>query len=168
MTNGTRTGIVYTFVAQVFLGCGSYPSPPTAPTQVQPPVVVPQPIPPPAAPPSPGFIYGPGYVLTDASLSGVVTERTTDEQTPIEGVRVYCDACGATGHTWRFTDKNGRYTFQGDLAGGGGVWLASGYVTPLFVQKEGFVVITPSLDSSGQVTVMVHGNTEFDVQMQRR
>jgi hypothetical protein len=60
-----------------------------------------------------GFIYGLGYALTDVSLSGVVTERTTDEQTPIEGVRVYCDACGATGHTWRFTDKNGPTRFTG-------------------------------------------------------
>lgn len=168
MTKGTRTGIVCAFVSQGFLGCGSYSSPPTAPAQVQPPAVVPQPIPPPAAPPSPGFIYGPGYVLNGVSLSGVVTERTATEQTPLEDVRVYCDACGITGHTWQFTDKNGRYIFHGDLASGGGVWLAAGNATPLLVEKEGFVAVLPPVDRSGQISVKMDGNTEFDVQMQRR
>jgi len=168
MTKRTRKGIVYAIVAQGLVGCGSYSSPPTAPAQVQPPVVVSQPVPSPAAPPSPGFIYGPGYVLTGVSLSGVVTERAASEQTPLENVRVYCDACGITGHTWQFTDKNGRYSFHGDLASGGGVWLAAGNATPLFVEKEGFVAVLPPLDRSGQVSVKMNGNTEFDVQMQRR
>ena len=168
MTKGTRTGIVCAFVAQAVVGCGSYSPPPTAPAQVQLPVVVPQPVPSPAAPPSPGFFYAPGYVLTAVSLSGVVTERTATEQTPLEDVRVYCDACGITGHTWQFTDKNGRYRFHGDLASGGGVWLAAAYATPLFVEKEGFVAVLPPLDHSGQVTVKMNGDTEFDVQMQRR
>ena len=168
MTKATRTGIVCAFVAQAVVGCGSYSSPPTAPAQVQPPVVVPQPVPSPAAPPSPASGYSPGYVLTAVSLSGVVTERTATEQTPLEDVRVYCDACGAVGHTWRFTDKNGRYYFPGDLASGGGVWLAPGSATPLFVEKDGFVAVLPPVDRSGQVSVKVDGNTEFDVQMQRR
>jgi len=165
VTNGTRRGIVYALVAQGLVGCGSYSSAPTAPGQV--PVAVAQPVPSPAASPSSG-IYGPGYVLTAVSLTGVVTDRTTAERTPLEGVRMYCDACGITGHTWQFTDKNGRYTFQGDLASGGGVWLAPSYATPLFVEKDGFVVVMPSVDAAGQVSVKMNGNTEFDVEMQRR
>jgi hypothetical protein len=167
MTKGTGMGIVCTLVAQSFLGCGSYSSPPTAPAQVQPPTPVVQPVPSPAAPPSPG-IYAPGYVLTAVSLSGVVTERTATEQTPLEGVRVYCDACGAVGHTWKFTDKNGRYTFNGDLASGGGVWLSPRDATPLFVEKEGFLAVLPPANAVGQVSVKMNGDTEFDVQMQRR
>jgi hypothetical protein len=168
MTQGTRTGIVCALVLEGFVGCGSYSSPPTAPAQVQPPPVVAQPAAPPAAPPSPGAPYGPGYVLTAVSLSGVVTERTAAGQTPLEDVRVYCDACGAVGHTWQFTDKNGRYTFHGDLASGGGVWLAPAYGTPLFVEKDGFVAVMPPADAIGQVSVKMNGNTEFDVQLQRR
>jgi len=168
MTNGTGTAIAYTLVALGLLGCGSYSSPPTAPAQVQLPPVVAQPVPPPLAPPSPGFIYGSGYVLTGVSLSGVVTERTATGQTPLEDVRIYCDACGATGHTWRLTDKNGRYSFHGDLASDGGVWLAPGFATPLVVEKEGFVAVLPPVDRGGQISVKMNGNTEFDVQLQRR
>ena len=154
-------GIVYVLVAQAFLGCGSYSSPPTAPAQVSPPTPVPQPVPSPAMPPSPGSGYSPGYVLTAVSLSGVVTERTATEQTPLEDVRVYCDACGAVGHTWRFTDKNGRYNFSGDLASGGGVWLSTRDTTPLIVQKDGFVAVLPT-------DVKMTGDTEFNVQMRRQ
>lgn len=162
MTNGTGMGIVCAFVAQAFLACGSYSSPPTAPAQVQPLTPVPQPVPSPATPPSsPGSGYSPGYVLTAVSLSGVVTERTATEQTPLEDVRVYCDACGAVGHTWRFTDKNGRYSFPADLASGGGVWLSPRDATPLIVEKDGFVAVLPT-------EVKMNGDTEFNVQMRRR
>ena len=161
MTKGMGMGIVYALVAQAFLGCGSYSSPPTGPAQVQPPTPVPQPVPSPAVPPSPGSGYSPGYVLTAVSLSGVVTERTATEQTPLEDVRVYCDACGAVGHTWRFTDKNGRYNFPGDLASGGGVWLSTRDATPLIVQKDGFVALLPT-------DVKMNGDTEFDIQMRRQ
>ena len=160
MTKGTGMGIACTLVAQGFLGCGSYPSPPTAPAQVQAPTPAAQPGPPPAAPLSPNP-SGPGYVLTAVSLSGVVTERIGTEQTPLEDVRVYCDACGAVGHTWRFTDKNGRYTFPSDLASGGGVWLSTRDATPLVVQKDGFVAVLPT-------DVKMSGDTEFNIQMQRR
>ena len=161
MTKGMGMGIVYALVAQAFLGCGSYSSPPTGPAQVQPPTPVPQPVPSPAVPPSPGSGYSPGYVLTAVSLSGVVTERTATEQTPLEDVRVYCDACGAVGHTWRFTDKNGRYNFPGDLASGGVVSLSTRDATPLIVQKDGFVALLPT-------DVKMNGDTEFDIQMRRQ
>jgi len=153
-------GIVCTLVAQGILGCGSYPSPTTAPAQVQAPTPVAQPVPSPAVPPSPNP-YAPGYVLTAVSLSGVVTERNATEQTPLEDVRVYCDACGVVGHTWRFTDKNGRYTFPSDLASGGGVWLSARDATPLIVQKDGFVAVLPT-------DVKMNGDTEYNIQMQRR
>ena len=167
MTKGTGMGIVYTLVAQAVIGCGSYSSPPTAPAQVQPATPVAQPVPSPVSPPSPDFSYAPGYVLTAVSLSGVVTERTANEQTPLEDVRVYCDACGATGHTWQFTDRNGHYSFPGDLAIGGGVWLSATNATPLVVQKEDFVAVSP-IDAGGQVSVKINGDTEFDVQMRRQ
>jgi hypothetical protein len=107
-------------------------------------------------------------VLTGVSLSGFVTEQTPTGQAPVEDATVYCDACGVNGHTWLSTDKNGRYIFPGDLAHGGGVWLAPGVATPLFVKKDGFDVVIPSLDYYGQVSVMVKGNTEFNVQLIRR
>ena len=161
--------IVYVLLVLTFLGCASYPPPPTAPTQVQQPSVVPQPSPPSPVQPSPVFNYAPGYVLTAVSLSGVVTEQTSSSgQMPIADVTVYCDACGPTGHTWLSTDHNGRYSFHGDLARGGGVWLAPGISTPLIVSKEGFDVVIPSVDYYGQLSVMIKGNTEFDVQLVRR
>ena len=162
-------GIVCTLVAQAVVGCGSYSSPPTAPAQVQSPTPAPAapPVPSPAAPPSPSSGYVPGYVLTAVSLSGIVTERTATGLTPLGDVRLYCDACGAVGHTWRFTDQNGRYTFPGDLASGGGVWLPPGNAAIVSVDKEGFIAASPA-DTGGQFTVTMNGDTEFDVQMRRR
>jgi hypothetical protein len=45
---------------------------------------------------------------------------------------------------------------------------APGFATPLFVEKEGFVAVLPPVDRGGQVSVKMNGNTEFDVQLQRR
>ena len=102
----------------------------------QPQPAIAQPVP---SPPTPGYALG--YVLTSFSLSGVVTERTAAGQTPLEDVTVYCDACGPVGHSWQVTDKDGRYSFHGDIASGGGVWLSSNSATPLFVEKAGFVAL---------------------------
>src|SRR5438105_3285956 len=116
------TGVVLVLLAHVFLGCGGTPpASPAAPSQVTPqPAPLPSPVPaPPPQPPS-TFVYAPGYVLTGVSLSGVINEVTPAGLTPADGVSVYCDACGITGHTFLNTDKDGRYRFSGDLSQGGG------------------------------------------------
>jgi len=44
------------------------------------------------------------------TLSGVVYEETPMGRAPVEGVDIYCDACGSEfGHTRVFTDTNGVY-----------------------------------------------------------
>src|SRR5687768_14272471 len=100
------------------LGCDKSPSGPTS----SPALTVP------AQPNTPT-----SYVLYGVTLFGVVSEETSGGQTPIGGVRIYCDACGEFGHTDSLTDANGYYSFTGDLAHGGGIWLAPGYTTPLLV-----------------------------------
>ena len=48
----------------------------------------------PASPSLPSPLAPPGsYTLSGATLSGVVFEAMSDEQVPIEGVRVYCEVC---------------------------------------------------------------------------
>jgi hypothetical protein len=112
-----------------------------------------------------------GYALVDASLSGVVFELTPTGQVPVQGVSVYCDACGEVGHTWRTTDTAGFYSFSGDLAHGGGVWVNASDVTPLLVRKEGYAVSDPAgtfPDGTGRKNVTVNGDTRFDIQLVRR
>lgn len=141
---------------------------PTAPT---PPVVATTPTPTPV-----GFFYGPGYSLQGVALSGVVEETTpAGTRLPIEGARVYCDACGEYGHTGTTTDSNGRYHFSGQIAAGGGMWLTGDGLTPLHVSKDGYQDPPglPALsrryqDPSGWREVRVNGDTRFDMLLIRR
>ena len=75
-------------------GCDGADSPaPTAPSAVQ------APLPPPA--PTPTRAQFPPGVLSAYTLSGVVFEVTPTGKTPIEGVAVYCELCGAETHSGR-------------------------------------------------------------------
>jgi hypothetical protein len=87
---------------------------------------------------------------------------------PVLGVSVYCDACGEVGHTTRTTDASGFYSFSGDIARGGGVWISAGIATPLIVTKEGYrdpPGLPPGPVSQGWREVTVKGDTRFDIQL---
>ena len=98
-----------------------------------------------------GFIYQTGYTLIDVTLSGIVYELTADGPIPVAGVEVYCDACGATGHTSSNTDTEGMYRFRK-------VWASDAHVTPLLVQGVRYRVVAPA-------NVQVRGNTSFDIEV---
>jgi hypothetical protein len=146
MTNQTHPGFLTMVLAAGLAACNG--NGPAAPSSVAPPAV-----PAPIARPS-GFFYGNGYTLNGVSLSGVVSVTTPEGQTPIAGAIVYCDACGASGHTWATTDANGNYRFSGDLDAGGGIWL-SGVPTPLLMSGERY-------------DVLINGDTRFDIQLVKR
>ena len=84
------------------------------------------------------------------TLSGVVFEMTATGPARVEGVDIYCDACGQFGHTWLTTDGNGFYSFSGVYNG----------LTPLLVRKEGYV--------AGRRDATVSGDTRFDIQIVRQ
>ena len=150
-------------------GCNGADSP-TAPTTVADQSVTP------SAGSPPGWSYGSGYTLKAVALFGVVTESTPAGAMPIADVTVYCDQCGATGHSWARTDANGHYRFDGELESGGGVWLA-GKAVRLWVGKDGYrdpaelppaFPGDPSLSSGGWRQVTINGDTRFDTQLARQ
>jgi len=151
--------IVLLALAHGFSACGGYGSSATP--------LSPSPAPPPAAPVPPPPASGSwlaGYTLTAVSLSGVVYESTPAGAAPIAGALVYCELCGELTHTWATADANGFYSFSGDLAKGGGVWLSPGIRTPLFVQANGY----QDPPGVGERYVLINGDTRFDMQMIRR
>ena len=98
------------------------------------------------------------FTLADVTLSGVVSEITPTGPVPVEGVRIYCEPCGAATHTDASTDSDGFYSFKG-------VWVSPGIKTPIWVSKQGFVY--PS-GREGWIDVLVNGDTRFDIQLTRR
>ena len=121
-----------------------------------------------------------GFTLTGVSLSGVVYALTSAGRAPIGGAVVYCQACGVGSSTWATADAEGFYVFSGDVAGGGGVWLAPGYFTTLSVTANkdyqdppGLLQFGGYLDSPfplgpGGRAVLIDGNTTFDIELVRR
>ena len=93
------------------------------------------------------------------TLSGVVFEEAEDGRVAVEGVQVYCDACGEHGHTSSYTDAQGVYGFPEVSAGN----------TVLLVWKAGYTVVggTP-LAHFDMRNVSVQENTRFDIQLVRR
>jgi hypothetical protein len=119
---------------------------------------------PPPAPPNPRWPPA-DYTLTAASLSGVVYESTPAGRVPIPGAVLYCELCGEATHTWATADANGVYRFPGDLARGGGVWLAPGRLTPVQVGGVGFGTETWIGRS---LEVLIAGDTWLDIALVRR
>lgn len=158
MTDRTLTAVVL-LLAHGLAGCAGSAASPTPPG----------PVPQASAPPS-GLSYVDGYTLVGVSLFGMVSETTAAGLTPLAAVTVYCDSCGAFGHTWTKTDTNGYYSFSGDLASGGGLWL-SGAPTPLWVEKDGYqdppeLARSPTLPSGpGWREVRITTDTRFDIQL---
>ena len=101
----------------------------------------------------------------DYSLSGVVSEMTSDGLVPLAGVEIYCDACGVVGHTQVTTDDSGTYDFGHD-----GIWLDGSGVVPILVFKKDYDVPdgSPGPDGSTWRRVRVDGDTRFDFQLVRR
>jgi hypothetical protein len=78
---------------------------------------------------------------------------------------IYCELCGEETHAWATTDVNGVYRFPGELANGGGVWLAPGKPTPIIVGGVGFDLRA----WVGQdLNVLIAGDTRLDVVLFRR
>jgi hypothetical protein len=157
-------GIVAFGLALAVAGCSGSSTAPTASTLVPLPVV----------PSVPAL----GPVLTGVSLSGVVSEQTSSGRVPIAGLNVYCEPCGASTHSWAKTDAEGFYSFSGDLARGGGVWLSSGIVTAIWAGHDGFQdppglppltgPLARLLTGPGWREVLINGDTRFDIQLVRR
>ena len=105
------------------------------------------------------------FVLKPDSLSGVVSEMTSDGLVPLGGVQIYCDACGEFGHTYVTTDENGAYDFGRD-----GIWSDDRRITAILVFKEGYFIPGGSLGPSTWTSqhVRTEGETRFDFQMVRR
>jgi hypothetical protein len=139
-------------------GCGGSDSLPSAPSVVPPQAVVPPP------PPRTGTWLD-GYTLTGVSLSGTVYESTPTGPMPIAGAWVYCELCGEATHTAATADTNGFYSFPGDLANGGGVWLSAGVSTPVLVWADGYY--DPS-NRNGQRYALIVGDTRLDFELARR
>jgi hypothetical protein len=164
MTNRTQIAGFLLVLAGGLAGCnGDVPSP-TAPSPPIQRTVIP-----------PGSSYGGNgdYVRVGVTLFGVVFETTAAGRVPIADAEVYCDACGESGHTALRTDANGYYSFNGDLASGGGIWMATPSTT-LFFGKEGYddppgLSPTPGLPAGrGWRSVPINGDTRFDVQLIRK
>ncbi len=137
---------------------------PTSPTTTTPPN---RPL-----PPAPGFGAA-TLTLKGVSLSGVVYQLTPTGRTPIAGAIVYCEPCGEETHTFATADENGFYHFSGDLARGGGVWVAAGVPTPIavgyynknFQDPPGLPAVR---QGPGWREVLIDGDTIFDIELVRR
>jgi hypothetical protein len=107
------------------------------------------------------------------SLSGVVYELTPTGRRPIAGAIVYCEPCGKETHTFATADDNGLYHFSGDLATGGGVWVAPGVPTPIAVgyynkDYEDPPGLPAMRQGPGWREVLIDGDTRFDIELVRR
>jgi hypothetical protein len=102
------------------------------------------------------------------AVFGVVSEVTANGILPVEGVVMdvaSCDAsapggCGGNGLTLRVTtNAQGVYIAEGVYPGPAGVW----------VEKTGFQLPEGiKVDGEGAQSVMVKGDTRFDIQLVRR
>ena len=127
---------------------------------------------------APATFYGCAYTLQGVSLTGQVFELTPTGRVGIADAWVYCEACGLQTHSWAQADSNGFYTFSGDVASGGGVWLASGFLTMIGVEHAGYQD-PPGLPAlrgpmfgiptgPGWREVLIDGDTRFDIQLARQ
>jgi hypothetical protein len=124
---------------------------------------------PPSSPSSPSEFVGyvpiqptPVVFAPNITLSDVVFEVAQGAEVPIEGVDVYCEACGEKTHTWASTDKKGFYSFKG-------VW---GTPVSIKVGKDGYqdppgTTNTPFF-GPGWRDVVINGDTRFNVQLARK
>lgn len=158
-----RAIVAITLVFSVCACHGGTPFP-TSPTTTTPPNG--------PLPPAPGVSTA-TPTLRGVSLSGVVYELTPTGRTPIAGALVYCEPCGEATHTFATADENGFYHFSGDLARGGGVWVAAGVPTPIAVGPYNTAFKDPPglpavRHGPGWREVLIDGDTSFDIELVRR
>lgn len=148
------TRLVLVVLALWLVACGSQT--PSAPSP-------PPPVSQPSQPANP-------FTLLNVTLSGVVFEETPTGRSPIDGVRVYCEPCGAESHTWTSTNADGVYSFTG-------VWTSSSRFLPtsIFVKKDGYadppglpIPTAPNPTEPGYREVAVNGDTQFDIRLVRQ
>ena len=168
MTIKTFAGFGLAALAPLISGCsgGSYVTNPVAPT---PPPAVQVAIP--ATDRNPGIWLGGTYTLTAVSLYGLVYEETPAGRAGIAGAAVYCEVCGVDTHTWAFADAKGFYRFPSDIATGGGVWLRTGALTAVGIERDGYQDppgVPLMFNGSGWRQVMITGDTQFDIELVRR
>ena len=100
-------------------------------------------------------------VILIGTLSGVVFEVRSAGNAPVEGVQVYCDACG-DGHASTYTDGYGAYSFNDVKTA----------VYPLWVAKQGYDLAKPTGRAGtgwlGSINAEVNGDTRFDIELVRR
>ena len=92
-------------------------------------------------------------------------------RTPIAEAIVYCEACGGEAHQFAKADSSGFYHFSGDIASGGGVWVAPGVPTPVYLGYNTDYEAPPGLSAPrgpGWRNVLMHGDTRFDIDLVRR
>ena len=162
-------GCVVSAALVVVAGCSaaSTPAAPTASQLASTPGTPSAPVPASGSPPP--WAYGPQYVLTPSSLSGVVFEVTPEGPVPIPDASVYCDACGQFGHTGKTTAPDGSYSFSGDIASGGGVWVRSDQAVYLIIEKAGYQdPVGAGGRTPGWRDLTIRGDTRFDVQLMKR
>ncbi len=100
------------------------------------------------------------------ALFGVVSEMTASGIVPLEGALLNVGSCGATVRPgqckfdkWVTTNAQGAYILEGMYPGAAGVW----------VEKTGFQLpVGVLVDGEGVQTIMVKGDTRFDIQLVRR
>ena len=110
-----------------------------------------------AGPPPPT----PGPPPVAGSLSGTVSVNTSAGIVLLDDVEVYCDSCGPLGHTFLYTDAEGFYRFPDVTAG----------QTPLLLRKVGYTVVGATrvfADGTGALSVVVNGDTRFDIRLMPR
>ena len=175
MTRRTVVQLILLLLAQGALACDGSGGAGSLPSPAAPSVVSPAPVAPCIAPET---FYGCSYSRVGASLSGMVYEVTPAGPVGIPGAAVYCEACGATTHTWATADGSGFYRFSGDLANGGGIWLSQGFLTAIYVLQRGYqdplglpplrgpLFHTPS--GPGWREVSIEGDTRFDIELVRQ
>jgi hypothetical protein len=91
---------------------------------------------------------------------------TADGLVPLEGVELYCDACGEFGHTFTSTNASGAYDF-----GREGIWMFPGSLaTTILIHKDGYFDPGAGIGASGwsQRAVAIDGDTRFDVRLVRQ
>lgn len=103
----------------------------------------------------------PTATVTTGTLSGVVFEVTAAGNAPVEGVQVYCDACGE-GHADSFTDSDGAYRFTDVKTA----------IYPLWVAKQGYSLANRTglagAGWMGSINVTVDRDTRFDIEIIRQ
>ena len=113
--------------------------------------------------PTPAIPTPPPATAVGGTLSGVVFELNAGLRAPVDGVQVYCDACGPFGHTGTFTDASGTYRLEG----------APGGVTRLLLSKAGYKLpqpgsLAPFGGWMGGIDATVTGDTRFDIEIARQ